>query len=170
MSDEKPSIAKKSLIDWELVRKWIFLFPVAHLALCYVFLFFYQIDFGGGISEFFSPNDVFNLSYREVGKAYAVFAVALGIPLFFDEKLENQNPLFKSRADMLLRGASWISFVLVVGFSIAVFWILFPYKVTIFPLIAILTSALILLRPWRKHLEESGSASRGIANFVLFWF
>lgn len=115
---EKSAWSERLISIWPIARQALIVMPVVHLALCALFLFFYQFSFGHGLSEFYSASDILRVSYRDIGPAYLAFilALTLGIPLGF---LYHSDNKYTSGRKSILSRQSFIGIIIAIaGFGL----------------------------------------------------
>jgi len=115
-----------------LLRALAFL-PIAHLALCYMYLYFLALGFGGKVGNLFSASDIFTVGFNKVAPFYVtIFFAFIVTHLWMEERPLAIAGRDDFRLHESLRGRRFALFmnVMVILAPISqILWIIFLKKV-----------------------------------------
>lgn len=79
------------ILTWRDIRDVLLFVPVIHIGFCFTFLLFYAFGFGRSIEAFYTPGDVFSVSFKDIAPGYIVLILILPISL----RLSNRTKRLK---------------------------------------------------------------------------
>ncbi len=83
-------VTKSVTLKWRDVRDLLFLAPIFHIAICFTFLFFYSMGFRNSIEAFYSPGDIFSVSFHDVAPGYLTLLFMMPLAMWI-AKAEIKN-------------------------------------------------------------------------------